>query len=352
MMCKYKYKALFFINSLNGGGAETVVLTLAEELHNQGIDSVFVTLYPSNKDIDYIDEHCLNFVPPQSSLYSLLNMLTVKRQLRHNQIWQDFLREYEDTDFCLVTAHLPLSHKVCSYSPWVDDAIYVMHISQHMVPQSFKFIHGKIIKHFYNGKKVSCVSKGVRDELINQYGFSPKTTKAVYNPARIVKVNKKKMHNRPYIIMVGRLCKQKRQDIGIKLFHEGSFSKTHDLIILGEGPWRAKLEDLADENVILKGYQSNVYEWIANADMLLSTSATEGFGMVLVEALSLKVPVVSSNCNYGPNEILTEELAPFLNASIYNIEKALNGEYPPIVDKYIDKFKADNIIKRYMEYYD
>ena len=62
----------------------------------------------------------------------------------------------------------------------------------------------------------------------------------------------------------------------------------------------------------LLGFNKNPYAWMKHAKLLVLSSDYEGFGMVLVEALALNTPVVSTDCHHGPNEILTDDLEQWL----------------------------------------
>jgi glycosyltransferase involved in cell wall biosynthesis len=81
------------------------------------------------------------------------------------------------------------------------------------------------------------------------------------------------------------------------------------LVILGEGEERASLKamvrDLGIEDVVdLPGFVKNPYAYMSKAKVLVLSSAWEGFGNVLVEAMAVGTPVVATNCPSGPAEIL------------------------------------------------
>lgn len=114
----------------------------------------------------------------------------------------------------------------------------------------------------------------------------------------------------PYLIAVGRLEAEKDFATLLRAF---ALLDRRDLdlglVILGEGRERRQLERLAvelgiRERASLPGFQANPYPWIAGARVLVLSSRSEGFGMVLAEALALGTPVVATDCPGGPREIL------------------------------------------------
>lgn len=81
------------------------------------------------------------------------------------------------------------------------------------------------------------------------------------------------------------------------------------LTILGDGPWRdhlahqARIADL-DARIDLPGRLRNPFPVIGSADIFVHPARWEGFGMVLLEALALGIPVIATDCPGGPREIL------------------------------------------------
>ena len=81
------------------------------------------------------------------------------------------------------------------------------------------------------------------------------------------------------------------------------------LIILGDGYRRRALEEIAcsldiEHAVSLPGWVPNPYAYMSKADVFVLSSKYEGFGNVVLEALACGCPVVSTDCPYGPSEIL------------------------------------------------
>ena len=111
------------------------------------------------------------------------------------------------------------------------------------------------------------------------------------------------------LITVGRLNQTKRVDIIIKALKEISSTINIDLIIVGEGPEKSKLENLAkDINISDKvhfiGFSNEVHKWIINSDIYISASIVEGSPNSIIESVCLGIPVIAADCNHGPKEIL------------------------------------------------
>ena len=85
--------------------------------------------------------------------------------------------------------------------------------------------------------------------------------------------------------------------------------KSWRLGFIGEGSERASLEALARdlglaERVFFPGYVDDPFAWLQRASLLVSSSVYEGLGNAIIEALACGTPVVSTDCPYGPREIL------------------------------------------------
>jgi glycosyltransferase involved in cell wall biosynthesis len=112
------------------------------------------------------------------------------------------------------------------------------------------------------------------------------------------------------ILAVGRLAPEKGVDLLLRAFAVVAQQEpTVHLVILGEGPLRAKLESLAREleiadRVHLPGFVSNPYQYMARCRVFAFSSRWEGLPLVLVEAAALGCSIVSTDCASGPREIL------------------------------------------------
>lgn len=115
--------------------------------------------------------------------------------------------------------------------------------------------------------------------------------------------------DRPVILGVGELCARKDFDTLIRAFATVRRSRQARLIILGEGRRRETLTGLIhelglEEDIDLPGFKTNPYAYMARANAFALSSTCEGAPVVLMEALALGTPCVSTDCPSGPDEIL------------------------------------------------
>jgi glycosyltransferase involved in cell wall biosynthesis len=120
------------------------------------------------------------------------------------------------------------------------------------------------------------------------------------------------------VVSLGRLDAQKGYDMLIDAWRLIALKcPTWILEIYGQGEWYQKLKakinnyNLQDK-IILKGIVSNVEKVYCESSIFVLSSRYEGFGMVLIEAMSCGVPVVSFECEHGPREIITDGHDGFL----------------------------------------
>lgn len=115
----------------------------------------------------------------------------------------------------------------------------------------------------------------------------------------------------PLVVACGRLTRQKGFDLLLQAsaLALARGSRPHNVLILGEGPERPRLErlisDLAiGESTRIQGFVENPYAYLAQAELFVLPSRWEGYPLVLAEALTLGVPVVAADCIAGPSDVV------------------------------------------------
>ena len=157
-------------------------------------------------------------------------------------------------------------------------------------------------------------SAGNRNDLINNFGLKENSVLTLNNPIdvkRILKMSKSSVNvdfSRFSFISVGRIDEGKNHNLLLEAYKRLD-APNSQLIIVGDGPLKhrlvKKINDYnLEEKVLIIGFDSNPYKYMARSDVFLFSSNYEGFPNVLVEALSCGLPVVSTDCRSGPREIL------------------------------------------------
>lgn len=297
------------IDCLDFGGAERVALTLAVKLLDEGHSITIITIDPIIKiPIDpRIQLHTLHF---EKKLF----------KYRYNRKKMYVLLErcqYEKSRFDLILVHLYKSSRIMKFYP--HPCIYhIVHSTQSKSALKDKkgyprWRAWRKIKSVYDNLNLICVSKGVEKDLLSMMKVRPKTIQTLYNPFDITSIRDKAQEashsptEKPYIIFVGRLVKEKRVDYLLEAYAKSAIPE--DLLIVGDGEEGASLENKVvqlnlQEKVHFTGPISNPYPYIKNAKFLVLCSLYEGLPTVLIEALILQTPVIATDFLSGPREIL------------------------------------------------
>ena len=216
---------------------------------------------------------------------------------------------------------------------------------------------------------VVAVSGGVADDLSVQTRSPRSRFQVIYNPvisdalydAAVQPVEHPwfEAGEPPVVLAVGRLDKQKDFPMLVRAFRLVRDSRPARLLILGEGPDRSRIEGVVREqrltaHVALPGFEHNPYRFMDRSAVFALSSAWEGFGAVLVEALALGLPVVSTNCTYGPAEILKDgrygTLVPVGDhqAMAHGLLSALENPVRNDNSAYVHQFAIGSIASQYL----
>ena len=360
------YRVAIFIDSLSGGGAEKVMLTLANAMAAMGHRPHIISL-DKNVAYDVHEQIPVDFLYTQDTS-GLNGRLKLNKHVKKLKELVNRL-EADSGKFDLYLSNLEETHRIvagCDFNP----CFYIMHnsieetLKRLLLVGPIKYFYFKYLLRFLDGKHLISVSNGVRDEIKRVGRIKPASVQTIYNPfnsLEIIELAKQSMTglpNEPYIIHVGRTAKQKRLDILFKslAFVEPSIR----LVCLCRNVKKAKkiaIKHGVFDRVIFPGFQKNPYPWIKNAKALVLSSDYEGFACVLVEALICGTTPVSTRCNYGPSEILTGNLEELLSsvgdecALAENINKALTKNYSLDIPLLKD-IDAQKIAQKYLDLID
>lgn len=162
----------------------------------------------------------------------------------------------------------------------------------------------------------------------------------------------------PVIVTAGRMTAAKDHGCLIDAFAQLRGRRACRLVILGEGPLRRKLEEQAaglgiSEHVLMPGFQSDPFAWMRGASVFALSSHHEGLPVALIEAMACGTPVVSTDCPSGPAEILENgkwgRLVPVGDSGALAdaIAATLDEPQHPDVARRAADFSVDRAMERY-----
>lgn len=304
-------KIIFSIVSMEKGGAERVVATLANTLCENNDVSIITLVhgkiqYSVNEKVNTI---CL--ATGKKNRNKLLKFVFfpvnfLKRCLKMKKIFKN-----EKPD--IIISFLPES---CFLTAFLKDKNSKLIISDRNDPKvEYKdFKYNFLMKKLYPKADGYVFQTNEAKEYFEKFiDFKTKKWSIILNPVNPVFLNKVYEGEKvKKIVSVGRLQEQKNQKLLIEAFSiiSNKFPE-YGLYIYGEGPLRFDLENKIkelklDEKVFLPGAVDNIGEEIKDARLFIMTSIYEGMPNALIEAMVLGLPVISSDCPCGGPKMLIE----------------------------------------------
>ncbi len=360
-----KNRVSLFVPSLGGGGAERVMLNLSQGFAERGLTVDLVLAQAKGPYLDQVSSkvRLIDLKAPRV----LLSFPPLIRYLRQEQpaallgamhyanlvaLWAKRLSGVSTR--VVATVHNPLSHLFQSSSPRRAGLI------PSLLPLFYPWTD-----------RIVTVSEGLADNLAQKANLPRHQIQVIYNPVVTSDLFTKsrvpldhlwlRPGEPPVILGVGRLTEQKDFTTLIKAFAIVRQSCPVRLMILGEGEDRLKLEALVKEiglegSVSMPGFVENPYAYMAKAAVFVLSSAWEGFGNVIAEAMACGTPVVSTDCQSGPAEILENgkygELVPVGDVEELASAIARTLDHPQCSQSLQNRaaeFSQEKIINQYLE---
>jgi len=352
-----------FLAELTGGGAQRVMVNLAQGLTERGIK---VDLVLAKAEGPYLAE-----IPENVRIVNLES----RRTLTSLPSFVRYLRREKPVTILSALDHANI---ITIWAAWLSRVRVRVVVSVHV---SYRFLDLSslrvrfwqwLIRTFYPlADNIVVVSEEARKDFLDTTGLDPDSVKVIYNPVVTPELLKKAEmpidhpwfapKELPVILGVGRLSKQKDFPSLIQAFSRVRQTCPVRLMIIGEGEERESLEKLIaelgiDEDVDLPGFVNNPYSYMAHAAVFVLSSAWEGLPTVLIESLAVGTPVVSTDCPSGPMEILNGgkygKLVPMydpqeLSASILEV---LQGHNVPVVtEEAITPYTLEVSVSKYLQ---
>lgn len=299
-------KIAIVIPTLTLGGAEKVALETANELEKRGNEVHIVVM--SNKimltaSVNVKIHKCV------SGFFSLLKILK-SIDVTH------CISYMERSNLLSAIACKVLKINHCATVHTAPVAGFKMRSKKNRIAIAFTYHLLRIMN-----TKVIGVCKGIIDDLDKLYGI--KNTYVVPNFIdinEIDRLSKKEMQIAKYdYVFVGRLSKIKGCDVLIEALArvkaQGKIA-TIKVAVVGDGPESDTLTQLINQSglqdtVHMVGARLNPFPYMRNSRAIVVPSYAEGFGMVVLEGLSLGKKVIFARCDFGPKEIIEQHFEEF-----------------------------------------
>lgn len=312
----YEKKVMFFLEHLEGGGAEKVAVDVLNKIDKKKYNITLVLLFGMGVNIKNLDQE--------------INVKTiVKKPFGRigNKIVFNFMKYMPELFYKLFMpkeSHIEVAFlegfatKIISYSTNKESKkIAWVHtdLSQNRWT-TYAYKRNEEISCYRKFDDVVFVSKDAYLGFDKVFNVDNINKHIVYNPIIIENIITKSKereisYNEFTIVSVGRLVNIKGFDRLIKAHAKLVGRFPHSLVIIGEGEERRNLEQLVNTlgvngSVDIMGFIENPYPYIKAANLFVSASKTEGYGVAVAEAILLEKPVMITNIT-GTLEILGDK---------------------------------------------
>lgn len=308
-----RVRVAFYMHDLSGGGVEKMKLGLLPLLVDAGLD-VSLLLHSKSGDL-------LKAVPAGLPIVgfetrrTLHDFFPLWRYLRKERPDVLIVSLNHNNIVALLAKALSFSKTrviICQHNALSSEAAEMGTWKYRIVPFLYRWLspiaHG-----------VMSVSQGVAEDLTKTAHIPAERITVIHNPVITPDFPKRLAASAshawfddesiPVFVCVGRLVAQKDHDTLLRALALYRKKAPARLLLLGNGPLEAPLRKLCSELEIADavdflGFCNNPLPYMKQASALIMSSRYEGFGNVIVEALGCGTPVISTDCPYGPAEIL------------------------------------------------
>lgn len=343
-------KILFFICTLDDGGAQRVVSMLSSKMAERGFDVEVLKYYKSENIYPISDNVKITTVEEETNTTSKFkNMLWMRKYFKKNtDVVISFLATYNMLALCAnIGNNIPIIVADRNDPRFIPKNKLVRKLRNLL----YILADEVVVQTTYNKKYFSKAIQEKCEVIMNPFSMKDKIG---------IALDSKKEN---YIVSVGRLEKQKNQLMLINAYNNG-VDRDYKLIIYGEGPYRKVLEDRINElklnnYIILPGSVDNILDKIKTANLFVISSDYEGMPNSLAEAMCIGLPVISTNVS-GSSDLIENNKNGVLikcndeNALISSIKKIIEDKKfsEEISNNACDiskKIDIDNIANKWIE---
>jgi glycosyltransferase involved in cell wall biosynthesis len=360
-----------FLRNLGDGGAERMMLNMGVKVDlvlTQAEGTYLAQVPPEVRIVDLktsqFDKGRIFNLP--TSLQSTTSLPKLIRYLQNEQPAALLSATHYPNEIAVLAkslARVPTRLVVSEHITLSMEARRVEQVSSRLAPLAARLFYP-----WADG--ILAVSWGVARDLAQITGLPLERIRVIHNPVLtpdlIEKAKEPVEHpwlalgELPVVMGVGRLVEQKDFSTLLRAFAKVRQVRPARLMILGSGRQQKQLNELARElnienDLAWIGFTKNPFAYMARAAVFVLSSAWEGLPTVLIEAMAVGTPVISTNCESGPAEILDNgkygELVPVGNteAMAEAILNVLFGNSKSVDSTWLDQFTLESATQKYLD---
>ena len=313
---------LFFLPNLDQGGAEKIIVTLANELNRTQFKSTIVLFEKKGHFLNYLNDDVevieLETYRIRYSIFKIIPLLLKRKPNLAFIGWGEIA--------AFLSPFIPFFRK----TKFIARETNV--VSEHVQRKEIRFFY-----RFYNNfNRIIAQSDDMQIDLVENWKIKKEKITKINNPVDVKFIQSKMITDEKLfsdefknVVAIGNLTARKGFDNLLNVFVHLKNEKIK-LHILGDGADKEKLmtqkKELGLVNVEFLGIQKNPYPYLHQSDLFVLSSRYEGFPNVLLEAGACETYALANHCPGGIDEI---------------IQEAINGEISDISDeeKFADKIK-------------
>lgn len=358
-------KIAFLLNHLNQGGAERVVVSIANYLSERGFSvSVILTRAEGSYLNDLQSDVKVIKTTGGRMIYALPSLIRILRKNKFDCV----ISGLDQPNVALGLIRPFVSRRTKFIATEHNHPLASRHSVRGIVWKIVNAVKPLLYRSFDH---IIAVSQESALCLVDDFNCDKDKVSAIYNPVPIEEVRKKsqlepthpwlRSKNSAVFVAAGRLVPAKDYENLLHAFKLVVSSVPAKLIIFGEGYLRENLSGMIrdlnlTEFVSLAGFSNNVYPEIAASDCFVMSSRNEGLPTVLIEAMCCGVNVVSTDCPSGPKEIIRNEdcgwLVPMQNnqaLAAAMVEALSSKKDPSFIFDEVKRFSPDTTGNNYAE---
>ena len=301
------------LRAFEGGGAQRDIILLCNALAAKGVNVTVLALHPDGPLRSLLDPGVrVAAIPGRQMRYAIPGLRRVIRQV------EPTVAVSSEAGLNLFTLIAVRSMPRRQRPKLVLREVGSPSVALHHDPYISNRIAYRILRRLYrSADRIVTLTQGARRDLMQNFSvpeamIAVMSTNAVIPPAtadRLRRWDGESGREPDLIVSIGRLSPEKDHGTLLRAMTLLPADRRYRLAIVGDGSERTALEKSARayglaERVTFVGQVADPFVWMMRARLAICSSVYEGLGNAVIEALACGTPVVSTDCPYGPREIL------------------------------------------------